>query len=95
MALNQIETAKQDSFLMCRVVEIYIDHMEFNRQITANVGLRLELDNARPSNRNYASSGHCNAQAQISVRSQYQSTVLTLEPRAVGIKVLAFVGTHP
>jgi hypothetical protein len=95
MALDQIETAKQYRFFMCGVVEIYIDHMEFNRQITANVGLRLELDNARPSNRNYAFSGYCNAQAKIGVRSQYQSAILTPEARTVGIKVLAFVGTDP
>ena len=94
MALDQIETTKQYRFFMRRVVEIYIDYMEFNRQIVANIGLRLELDNARPSNRSYAFSGYGNAQTQIGVRSQHQSAVLTLEPRAVGIKVLAFVGTH-
>ncbi len=64
VAFDEVEaTAYQQALLVAGLVKVEIGDAKFNRQLGADVGLRLGLDDARPSERTHAFAGNCQPDA--------------------------------
>ena len=64
VAFDEVEaTAHQKALLVVGLVKVEIGDTKFNRQLGADVGLRLDLDDAGPSERTHAFAGNCQPDA--------------------------------
>lgn len=95
MALDEIETVKQDGFLVRGVVEVEVDDVELDGEITADVGRGIDLDDAGPGDRRNAFAVDGEAEAESGIHREDEGAILLREARIGRVKILALVGPGP
>jgi hypothetical protein len=95
MALDEIETVKQDGFLVRGVVEVEVDDVELDGEIGADVGRGIDLDDAGPGDRRDAFAVDGKAEAEIGIHRKDEGAILLREARIGRVKILALVGPGP
>ena len=95
MALDEIETVKQDGFLVRGVVEVEVDDVELDGEIGADVGRGIDFDDAGPGDRRDAFAVDGEAEAEIGIHRQDEGAILLREARIGRVKILALVGPGP